>query len=73
MSAVKMEKILTNVDGTFAWVCFDSEFDEWSVKFYRRGLFLRNATYYGADEDDAHSAARAELLRMFGVECIQQL
>lgn len=68
MALAHISKILTNIDGTFARIMRDMETDEFVVKFYDRGQFLKNANYYTDDEGDAIGTARAELLCMDGVE-----
>lgn len=68
MALAHINKILTNISGTFARVMRDTETEEFVVKFYDRGQFLKNANYYTDDEGDAIGTARAELSRMSGVE-----
>ena len=66
-------KVLTNLEGTYARIEFDSDFEEFTVKFYQRGLILRNAHYYTSDESDAKATAQAELSRMAGVTVVHPL
>lgn len=73
MALVHINKILTNIDGTFARIMRDMETDEFVVKFYDRGQFLKNANYYTDDEEDAIGTARAELMTMDGVEVSDDL
>ena len=73
MALAHINKILTNIGGTFARIMRDTETDEFVVKFYDRGQFLKNANYYTNDEGDAIGTARAELSRMGGVEVADSL
>lgn len=68
MALAHINKILTNINGTFARIMRDMDTDEFVVKFYGRGQFLKNANYYTDDEGDAIGTARAELSRMDGVQ-----
>lgn len=68
MALAHINKILTNINGTFARIMRDMDTDEFVVKFYDRGQFLKNANYYTDDEEDAIGTARAELMTMDGVE-----
>lgn len=73
MALAHINKILTNINGTFARIMRDMETDEFVVKFYDRGQFLKNANYYTDDEGDAIGTAHAELLCMDGVEVADAL
>lgn len=66
-------KVLTNVTGTFARVLLDSEGEEFTVKFYQEGKFLKDANYYTEDESDAKGTAQLELSRMAGVTVVHPL
>ena len=73
MSLTLITKILTNQDGTFARVLLDAEGEEFTVKFYRGGKFLKDANYYTEDESDAKGTAQLELSRMAGVTVVHPL
>lgn len=66
-------KVLTNIDGTFARILLDSDCEEFTVKFYNRGKFLKDANYYTTDESDAKGTAIAELSRMESVTVVHPL
>lgn len=68
-----LTKVLTNLDGTFARVLLDSDCEEFTVKFYQGGKFLKDANYYTNDESDAKGTAIAELSRMAGVTVVHPL
>lgn len=73
MALAHINKILTNINGTFARIMRGTDADEFVVKFYDRGQFQKNANYYTDDEGDAIGTARAELSRMDGVEVSDDL
>lgn len=73
MALAHINKILTNINGTFARIMRDTDTDEFVVKFYDRGQFLKGANYYTDDESDAIGTARAELMTMDGVEVSDDL
>ena len=73
MALAHINKILTDVDGTFARIMRDTDTDEFIVKFYDHGQFLKDANYYTDDEGDAIGTARALLICMEGVQVVDNV
>ena len=64
MSRIMIRVVPTLEVGTYAKVYIDDEYGEYMAKFWRNGRQLPNADYFTDSEDDAHSTAQAELIRM---------
>lgn len=57
MTQRKIGEILGGETGKNAYLYFNSEFDEYTVCFYKQGVYQPNADYFTGDREDAFDTA----------------